>query len=118
LPGPRSPAPHPSVPPGRSARPSGAGTPHQDHLDCTRHMITDHHHDGRRSRKPSQNPVGRSTLTPLARRRDVAPAGAAGVFSPSGGGGSVLGAGPGSGWSEVPVPGSELRPPRWCTDRP
>jgi len=50
-------------------------------------------------------PVGRCTLTPLARCRDVAAAGAAGVFSCSGGGGSVLGAGPGSGWSEVPVPG-------------
>ena len=42
-------------------------------------------------------PVGRSTLTPRARRRDVAAAGTAGVFGPAVGGGSVGCAGPGSG---------------------
>ena len=34
-------------------------------------------------------PVGRSTLTPLARRRDVAATGAAGVFRAACAGGSV-----------------------------
>jgi len=42
-------------------------------------------------------PVGRSTLTPRARRWEVAAVRAAGVFGAAGGGGSVGCAGPGSG---------------------
>ena len=50
-------------------------------------------------------PVGRSALTPRARRRSGAPVRAAGVVCLAGGGSSVVSAGPGSGWSEVPMPG-------------
>src|SRR5690348_6865137 len=48
---------------------------------------------------------GRCTLTPPARRREVAAVPGRRVAWAAGGGGSVAGAGPGSGWSEVPVPG-------------
>lgn len=48
--------------------------------------------------RPRAARCGRSTLTPLARRRGVAAAGSAGVvFLAAGGGGSVGCAGPGSG---------------------
>jgi site-specific DNA recombinase len=50
-------------------------------------------------------PVGRCTLTPRARRRDGAPVRAAGVAGVAAGRSSVWGAGPGSGWSEVPMSG-------------
>src|SRR5215472_19187227 len=50
-------------------------------------------------------PAGRCTLTPLARRRCVAPVRAAGRCGPAGGGDRVADTGPGSGWSEVPVTG-------------
>src|ERR1039458_340325 len=50
-------------------------------------------------------PVGRSTLTPPARRRGVAPVPGLAGFLAGGGGGSVEGAGPGNGWSEEPMSG-------------
>ena len=50
-------------------------------------------------------PAGRSTPSPRARRRGWAPARAAGVAFFAGGGGSVVDAGPGRGWSEVPMTG-------------
>src|SRR5215831_17821284 len=50
-------------------------------------------------------PAGRSTLTPRARRRGVAPVRAAGAALAADGGGRVADTGPGSGWSEVPVTG-------------
>src|ERR1019366_3094927 len=50
-------------------------------------------------------PVGRSTLTPPARRRGMAPVPGLAGFLAGGGGGSVEGAGPGNGWSEEPMSG-------------
>src|SRR6266568_3343536 len=50
-------------------------------------------------------PVGRSTLTPPARRRGRAAVPGPGWFLVVVGGGSVEGAGPGSGWSEEPMSG-------------
>src|SRR4051794_15577876 len=50
-------------------------------------------------------PVGRSTLTPRARRRLLAGAGDAAVLAGPVGGRSVVAAGPGSGWSEVSMTG-------------
>jgi len=52
-------------------------------------------------------PVGRSTLTPPARRRDVAAVPGPWVFRALARVGSVEGAGPGSGLSEEPVWGCE-----------
>src|ERR1022692_4057989 len=50
-------------------------------------------------------PVGRSTLTPLARRRGMAAVPGPAGFLAGTGGGSVEGAGPGSGLSEEPMSG-------------
>jgi hypothetical protein len=50
-------------------------------------------------------PVGRSTLTPPARRRGMAPVPGRAGFLTGGARGSVVGAGPGSGWSEEPMSG-------------
>src|ERR1022692_3617767 len=50
-------------------------------------------------------PVGRSTLTPPARRRGVAAVPGPAGFLAGTAGGSVKGAGPGSGWSEDPMSG-------------
>src|SRR5450432_2183021 len=50
-------------------------------------------------------PVGRSTLTPPARRRGMAPVPGPAGFLAGTGAGSVESAGPGSGWSEEPMSG-------------
>src|SRR5450755_1441973 len=50
-------------------------------------------------------PVGRSTLTPPACRRGMAPVPGPAGFLAGTGGDSVEGAGPGSGWSEEPMSG-------------